>query len=278
MNSDKDTAASAEPRELSSDRQEEVKHSADSLTGNLDEIKSEASDVNQERHRGIKSYVLRAGRMTAAQQRGLEQVFPRLGLTLDQGRLDLDKEFGREAPRVVEIGFGMGASLLEQARAMPEKDFIGIEVHPPGVGKLLDEIDKAGITNLRVFREDALKVLDDSLPAHSIDLVQLFFPDPWPKKKHHKRRIVQMPFVKRIHRVLKEGGAFHMATDWEAYAEHMSEVMQAASGFVNTAESGLYVERPASRPLTKFEARGERLGHGVWDLIYRSVPYEGEAS
>ncbi|WP_442322859.1 tRNA (guanosine(46)-N7)-methyltransferase TrmB [Cernens ardua] len=216
--------------------------------------------------------------MTAAQQRGLEQVFPRLGLTLDQGRLDLDKEFGREAPRVVEIGFGMGASLLEQARAMPEKDFIGIEVHPPGVGKLLDEIDKAGITNLRVFREDALKVLDDSLPAHSIDLVQLFFPDPWPKKKHHKRRIVQMPFVKRIHRVLKEGGAFHMATDWEAYAEHMSEVMQAASGFVNTAESGLYVERPASRPLTKFEARGERLGHGVWDLIYRSVPYEGEAS
>ncbi|ANF56711.1 tRNA (guanosine(46)-N7)-methyltransferase TrmB [Halotalea alkalilenta] len=219
--------------------------------------------------RGIKSYVLRAGRMTIAQTRGLEEVYPRLGLTLAQGCLDLDQVFGRHAPRVVEIGFGMGASLLEQARRQPEVDFIGIEVHPPGVGKLLDELDKAGIENVRVFREDALKVLDESLPAASIDLLQLFFPDPWPKKKHHKRRIVQPEFVARVKRVLKPGGRFHMATDWEAYAEHMAQVMRDAPGFENTSVDGPYVPRPESRPLTKFEARGERLGHGVWDLIHR---------
>ncbi len=207
--------------------------------------------------------------MTLAQRRGLEDVFPRLGLTLSQGRLDPATLFGRQAPLVVEIGFGMGGSLLEQAQANPGTDFIGIEVHPPGVGKLLDEVDKAGLENVRVFREDALKVLDDCLPAESVDTLQLFFPDPWPKKRHHKRRIVQAAFIERVRRVLKPGGRFHMATDWQPYAEYMVEAMSEAPGFTTQALDGDYVPRPEFRPLTKFETRGERLGHGVWDLIYQ---------
>ena len=179
--------------------------------------------------------------------------------------------FGRQAPRVVEIGFGMGNSLIEQAETHPDTDFIGIEVHAPGVGKLLDEVDKRGLTNLRVYREDALAVLEQCLPEGSLTTLQLFFPDPWPKKKHHKRRIVQPAFVELIRTRLMPGGTFHLATDWEAYAEWMAEVMEAAPGYANTAsaETAPYVPRPAFRPLTKFEARGEKLGHGVWDLIYR---------
>lgn len=221
--------------------------------------------------RGIKSYVLRAGRMTAAQERGLKDVWPTWGLTLADGRQDLEQLFGRQAPCVVEIGFGMGKSLVEQAQSHPETDFIGIEVHAPGVGKLLDEADKRGLTNLRVYREDALAVLADCLAEASIDTLQLFFPDPWPKKKHHKRRIVQLPFVELVRSRLKSGGKLHMATDWQAYAEFMAEVMAEAPGFTNTApaETAPFVERPDFRPLTKFEQRGERLGHGVWDLIYR---------
>jgi len=220
--------------------------------------------------RGIKSYVLRAGRMTQAQTRGLEEVWPRLGLTLDDGPQDPATLFGRQAPLVVEIGFGMGGSLIEQAERHPETDFIGIEVHAPGVGKLLDEADKRGLSNLRVYREDALRVLDECLPDASLERLQLFFPDPWPKKKHHKRRIVQPAFVELVRRCLKPGGTLHMATDWEAYAEWMAEVMAEAPGYRNTApaESAPYVPRPDFRPLTKFEARGERLGHGVWDLIF----------
>jgi tRNA (guanine-N7-)-methyltransferase len=222
-------------------------------------------------HRGIKSYVLRAGRMTPAQTRGLEEVWPRLGLSLEDGRQDLDTLFGRRAPRVVEIGFGMGASLIEQAEARPDTDFIGIEVHAPGVGKLLDEADKRGLTNLRVYREDALAVLERCLPEASLDTVQLFFPDPWPKKRHHKRRLVQPAFVELVRTRLRLGGTLHLATDWTPYAEWMAEVLAAAPGFTNTAdpETSPFVPRPESRPLTKFEARGERLGHGVWDLIYR---------
>lgn len=223
--------------------------------------------------RGIKSYVLRAGRMTQAQTRGLEELWPQLGVTLAAGRQDLDVLFGRRAPRVVEVGFGMGASLIEQAASHPDTDFIGIEVHPPGVGKLLDEADKRGLSNIRIYREDALAVLEQCLPEASIDTLQLFFPDPWPKKKHHKRRIVQPAFVELIRTRLKLGGTLHMATDWQAYAEWMSEVMAAMPGYVNTAtpETAPYVPRPAFRPLTKFELRGERLGHGVWDLIYRRI-------
>ncbi|MFG6138870.1 MULTISPECIES: tRNA (guanosine(46)-N7)-methyltransferase TrmB [unclassified Halomonas] len=223
--------------------------------------------------RGIKSYVLRAGRMTAAQTRGLEEVWPRLGLTLEDGRQDLETLFGRRAPVVLEIGFGMGGSLIEQAETHPDTDFIGIEVHAPGVGKLLDEADKRGLTNLRVYREDALLVLERCLPEGSLDTLQLFFPDPWTKKKHHKRRIVQPAFVELVRTRLKPGGTLHMATDWEAYAEWMAEVMAEAPGYRNTAtdDTAPYVPRPEFRPLTKFEQRGEKLGHGVWDLIFRRV-------
>jgi tRNA (guanine-N7-)-methyltransferase len=223
--------------------------------------------------RGIKSYVLRAGRATQAQTRGLEEVWPRLGLTLADSRQDLHALFGRDAPRVVEVGFGMGGSLIEQAETHPETDFIGIEVHAPGVGKLLDEADKRGLTNLRVYREDALAVLDQCLPEASLATLQLFFPDPWPKKKHHKRRIVQPAFVELVRTRLKLGGRFHLATDWAAYAEWMADVMEAAPGFSNTAtaETAPYVPHPDFRPLTKFEVRGEKLGHGVRDLIYRRL-------
>ena len=221
--------------------------------------------------RGIKSYVIRAGRTTQAQTRGLEEVWPRFGLTIADGRQDLDALFGRQAPRVAEIGFGMGNSLIEQAERHPDTDFIGIEVHAPGVGKLLDEADKRGLTNLRVYREDALAVLEQCLPEASLTTLQLFFPDPWPKKKHHKRRIVQPAFVELIRTRLTPGGTLHMATDWEAYAAWMAEVMDAAPGYTNTADAATapYVPRPDFRPLTKFEARGEKLGHGVWDLIYQ---------
>ncbi|SFC32961.1 tRNA (guanine-N(7)-)-methyltransferase [Marinospirillum celere] len=218
----------------------------------------------------IRSFVLRQGRMTGAQQRGINDFLPRYGLSLDEGRIDPAGVFGRQAPLVVEVGFGMGNSLLEQLQAMPDHDFIGIEVHLPGVGKLLCEAGDLNLDNLRVYRDDAVEVLNQCLPDESIDLFQLFFPDPWPKKKHHKRRIVQPPFVETVRKKLKIGGRFHLATDWEAYAEHMRDVMNAAPGYANTAELGQdFVPRPASRPLTKFEKRGEKLGHGVWDLIYQ---------
>nr|WP_298376635.1 tRNA (guanosine(46)-N7)-methyltransferase TrmB [uncultured Halomonas sp.] len=237
----------------------------------MNEEAQAADDPNPRPKRGVKSYVLRAGRMTAAQTRGLEEAWPRWGLSVEEGLQDLDYLFGRSGnPRIVEIGFGMGGSLIEQAEAHPDTDFIGIEVHAPGVGKLLDEVDKRGLTNLRVYRDDALEVLSRCLPETSLDAVQLFFPDPWPKKKHHKRRIVQPTFVELVRTRLKVGGVLHMATDWEAYAEYMSEVMERAPGYRNTAEAQTapYVSRPEFRPLTKFEARGERLGHGVWDLIF----------
>lgn len=220
----------------------------------------------------IRSFVLRQGRMTAAQQRGIDEFLPKYGRTLEDGAFDAAEVFGRTAPLVVEVGFGMGASLLQQLQSMPDHDFVGIEVHLPGVGKLLCEAGDLGVDNLRVYRADAVEVLNQCFADESIDLFQLFFPDPWPKKKHHKRRIVQPPFVETIRKKLKIGGRFHLATDWEAYAEHMRDVMNAAPGYQNTATAGEdFVPRPDSRPLTKFEQRGERLGHGVWDLIYQRV-------
>lgn len=218
--------------------------------------------------RAVRSFVLRSGRLTVGQERAMQRLWPVLGLALEDGVLDSSCIFGRQAPVILEIGFGMGASLAEMAAARPDTNFVGIEVHPPGVGSLLMACDREGLENVRIYREDALDVLRDCIAPGSLEGVQLYFPDPWPKKKHHKRRIVQPDFVALVAERLRPGGWLHMATDWENYAEHMLAVMETQRQFRNQAGPGCYSERPPWRPRTKFEQRGERLGHGVWDLIY----------
>lgn len=219
--------------------------------------------------RGIRSFVLRQGRMTVGQKNAFDRCWPKFGLTREQGMIDPREVFGREAPLNLEIGFGMGKSLATMAAAAPEQDFIGVEVHLPGVGALLKEVEDHGLENLRVYNIDANDVIDLCLPDASLDRVMVFFPDPWHKKRHHKRRLVQAEFVQRLRHKLRVGGILHLATDWENYAEHMMEVMQASEGFANTVEEGGFSPRPDDRPITKFEQRGERLGHGVWDLLFR---------
>lgn len=212
---------------------------------------------------------MRAGRMTPGQQRGLDEGWPRFGLELDQSaQLNYRALFGRDAPVTLEIGFGMGQSLLEMAAAAPEQDFIGIEVHRPGVGALLAGLLREELDNVRVYSCDALEVLRQSIPDASLDRVLLFFPDPWHKSRHHKRRIVNPAFAELVRQKLKPGGVLHMATDWVPYAEYMLEVMQAAPGYHNLSPTGDWVERPAERPETKFERRGTRLGHQVRDLKF----------
>lgn len=239
------------------------------LNDNTQLAEEQAGEKPQYR-RGIKSFVIRAGRLTKGQEGALERQWPVMGLELAQGPLNPVEVFGRDGHVVLEIGYGMGQSLVKMAQAAPEKDFIGVEVHLPGVGSLLYLAEEAGISNLRTFKEDAIEVLK-LLPDNSIDTVQLFFPDPWHKKKHNKRRIVQPEFAQTIRRILKTGGVFHMATDWEPYKEHMLEVMDVADGYENIAGKGQCVPRPENRPLTKFEKRGETKGHGVWDLMFRKV-------
>lgn len=221
--------------------------------------------------RSVRSFVVRAGRMTEGQERGYRENWPEFGLELSDGVLDYQECFGRDADTVLEIGFGMGDSLIEMARQMPEKNYIGIEVHPPGVGRLLSRIREEGIANIRVYCDDAVEVLAQCIPDQSLDALQLFFPDPWPKKRHHKRRIVQPEFAQSIRHKLKLGGQFHMATDWQPYAEHMMEVMSAAEGYQNAISEGAYADQPEWRPVTKFQRRGENLGHGVWDLLFKRV-------
>ncbi|KAF7775406.1 tRNA (guanine-N7-)-methyltransferase [Pseudoalteromonas citrea] len=219
--------------------------------------------------RRIRSFVKREGRLTKGQAAAIEKCWPTMGLEHSQGLLDLSEVFGNDNDVVLEIGFGMGKSLVEMAKNAPHLNFIGIEVHKPGVGACLMEADEAGITNLRVFEHDAVEVLDDCIKDASLTTMQLFFPDPWHKKRHHKRRIVQLEFVESLRSKLKIGGVFHMATDWENYAEHMLEVMNAAPGYENLSTTADYMPRPDNRPLTKFEQRGHRLGHGVWDLMFK---------
>ncbi len=223
------------------------------------------------RRREIKSYVMRAGRMTDGQQRGLDEGWPKFGLLLADGPQDFDHVFGRQAPRTLEIGFGMGQSLLEMAQAAPEQDFIGIEVHRPGVGALLNGLLTENVSNVRVYSCDALEVLKNCVADASLDRLMLFFPDPWHKSRHHKRRIVQPEFAQLVRSKLKVGGVFHLATDWQQYAEHMLDVLNVAPGLQNLSEDQTWVARPEERPVTKFERRGERLGHGVWDLKFIRV-------
>jgi len=220
--------------------------------------------------RKIRSFVMRAGRLTEGQQRALEQQWPEYGLELGVPFNPVEI-FQREAPLIAEIGFGMGDSMLEMAQADPDSDFVGIEVHTPGVGRLLNNASEHSVTNIRVYQDDAVEVFNQCFADDSIDRLQLFFPDPWHKKKHHKRRIVQLEFAELVRRKLKPGGIWHMATDWEPYAEHMIEIMSAAPGYENEAGEKLYVPKPDYRPETKFERRGARLGHGVWDMRFIKV-------
>jgi tRNA (guanine-N7-)-methyltransferase len=227
-------------------------------------------DIRPEyRKKSIRSYVVRAGRMTDGQRNAFENSWSTYGLKLADGAIDTDTVFGRSGPKVLEIGFGMGDSLLQMAAAEPATDFIGIEVHPPGVGTIMNIAQSEGISNLRVYLADANDVLEECFPPQSIDRLQLYFPDPWHKKKHNKRRIVQPQFVQLVRERLRPSGVLHMATDWQHYAEQMLETLDEAEGFENIAGIGQYSARPDYRPMTKFEKRGERLGHGVWDLIYK---------
>ena len=222
-------------------------------------------------HRPIRSFVRREGRITPSQQLALKRLWPRYGLDSDDELFDFSAIFGRQAPRILEIGFGNGASLLQMAQANPENDYLGIEVHRPGVGRLMHELEKARLENVRVVSEDALFVLRRNIPDHSLTAVQLFFPDPWHKKRHHKRRIVQADFVQLVWQKLSGGGRFHLATDWEDYAQYMMMVLSDAPGFNNIGGNGCFIPRPDYRPLTKFEQRGKRLGHGVRDLIFERI-------
>lgn len=219
--------------------------------------------------RKIQSFVLREGRLTKAQERALAELWPRFGIDYTSRVTVPDSLFGRAAPLVVEIGFGMGRSLVAMAQREPEKNFLGIEVHAPGVGALLMGIEEHALANVRVMRHDAVEVLAQMLPDASIDRLQLYFPDPWHKKRHHKRRIVQAEFLQLVARQLKPGGLFHFATDWQPYAEWTLELLRAEPALHNLSTTGDYVPQPDWRPDTKFEARGERLGHGVWDLLFR---------
>jgi tRNA (guanine-N7-)-methyltransferase len=224
-------------------------------------------DTPQVAHpRAIRSYVLRAGRMGTGQQRALAELGPRFVLPYQAQPIDYAAVFGRNAPVVLEIGFGMGDATARIAAARPDTDFIGVEVHTPGVGALLRHIGEKELGNLRIVQHDAVEVLRQMIAPASLAGVHIFFPDPWHKKKHHKRRLIQPGFVAALVTRLTPGGYLHCATDWQPYAEQMLEVLNAEPGLRNTAEG--YAPRPDYRPLTKFENRGLKLGHGVWDLVF----------
>lgn len=221
--------------------------------------------------RQIRSFVRREGRLTPGQQKALDQLWPIFGIEDEQEALDLNTLFNREAPRVLEIGFGNGASLAQMAKNQPDHDFIGIEVHRPGVGQLLKSIQNDELSNVRVACTDAVALLKNRIKDKSLDRIQIFFPDPWHKKRHHKRRIIQPAFVNVLADKLKHGGHLHLATDWQDYAEQMLEDVSGNERFCNCSHDGSYIERPDYRPITKFEQRGHRLGHGVWDLLFKRL-------
>ena len=225
------------------------------------------TDTTELSKRHIRSFVLRQGRVTPAQQRACDTLLPRFGIPYTMQRLDLALAFGRDAPRIVEIGFGMGDSTATIALAQPKNDYLALEVHTPGVGNLLKLIDAQRLSNIRVIQHDAVEVLRDMLGEATLDGVHIFFPDPWHKARHNKRRLIQAPFITQLVQKLRPGGYLHVATDWQNYAEQILTVLSAEPLLENTVEN--YAPRPAYRPLTKFEQRGIRLGHEVWDLVFR---------
>jgi tRNA (guanine-N7-)-methyltransferase len=219
------------------------------------------------RHRSIRSYVLRQGRMSVAQRRAYEQLFGQYAIEFAQRPLDFAAVFGRDAPTVLEIGFGMGETTAAIAQAHPETNYLGIEVHSPGVGSLLKLIAERGLANVRIVQYDAVEVVEHMIAPATAAGIHIFFPDPWPKKRHHKRRLIRAPFVHVLASCLAPGGYLHLATDWEDYAQQMLDVLNQEPLLVNTVPD--YAPRPDHRPLTKFEQRGRKLGHPVWDLVYR---------
>jgi tRNA (guanine-N7-)-methyltransferase len=219
--------------------------------------------------RSIRSFVTRTGRITDAQERALEVLWPKYGVEFAPTPLSLDTLFGRRAPRSVEIGFGNGDNLAKTAAEHRERDYLGIEVHRPGVGRLLLALEEGQLTNVRLICHDAVEVLAQQIPPASLDEVVILFPDPWPKKRHHKRRLVQGAFVELVTERLAPGGLIRMATDWQPYAEEMLATLRANPRLLNLAADGTYIPRPADRIVTRFERRGERLGHDVWDLAFR---------
>lgn len=226
---------------------------------------------NDKGHRPVRSFVLRKGRLTSAQQHALIDLWPFYGIDNATTVLDFADHFGHTADVIVEIGFGNGESTWQMAQGEPDKNFIGIEVHPPGVGQLLMALEKHAIENVRIVSDDAVSFIQQRVAPGSIKGVRIYFPDPWPKKRHHKRRIIQPGFVTELARCMASGGILHLATDWQAYAEHMLEVMGGNPDFINLSDHADYCERPNWRPHTKYEQRGERLGHVVRDLLYRRL-------
>ena len=224
--------------------------------------------VSNRRH--IRSFVLRQGRVSTAQRRAVEMLLPKFGIAYAAAPLDLDAVFGRPGPKTLEIGFGMGETTAQIAAAHPHNDYLGIEVHTPGVGSLLRLIEAYALANVRIIQYDAVEVLNHMIAPESLSAIHVFFPDPWPKKRHHKRRLIQPPLARLLASRLQPGGHLHLATDWEDYAEQMLEVLSAEERLENTA--GGFAARPAYRPLTKFETRGLKLGHRVWDLVFRRNP------
>jgi tRNA (guanine-N7-)-methyltransferase len=222
--------------------------------------------------RVIKTYVLRAGRMGSGQIRAFEQFGPQFLLNYVPNKLNVTQAFGRTAPLILEIGFGMGDATAKIAQSRIEDNFLCCEVHAPGVGALLKRCGEEGIGNIRILQHDAIEVMDQMLGLNSLDGVHIFFPDPWHKSRHHKRRLIQGPFVQRLAQHIKPGGYLHLATDWQPYAEQMLQVLSAEPLLHNTAtDASGYAEKPIYRPLTKFENRGLKLGHGVWDLVFRRI-------
>ena len=228
------------------------------------------SGAAQHPARAIRSFVLRQGRVSSAQQRAHDTLLPRFGIPFAEKAIDLEASFGRAAPKILEIGFGMGETTATIAKANPDRDYLGIEVHTPGVGSLLKTIGEEGITNIRVIQHDAVEVLKHMIAPGTLDGVHVFFPDPWPKKRHHKRRLLQPPLIALLASRMKSGAYLHTATDWEEYAQQMLAVLSAEPLLENTStDASGYAPRPAYRPQTKFETRGLKLGHGVWDLVFR---------
>nr|VFK64665.1 MAG: tRNA (guanine-N7-)-methyltransferase [Candidatus Kentron sp. UNK]VFK71171.1 MAG: tRNA (guanine-N7-)-methyltransferase [Candidatus Kentron sp. UNK] len=221
------------------------------------------------RHRKIRSFVCRPGRITRAQRQALATDWGRFGIVIEGHALDLDAIFGRRAPRYLEIGFGMGDALVEMALTHPERDYLGVEVYEPGLGRVIHRLSQENLSNARAIRGDAVAVLETCIVPGALDGILLYFPDPWPKKRHHKRRIVQPGFVSLVCERLRLGGYFELATDWEDYALHMLKVLEAEPRLDNLAGPGRFSARPEHRPLTKFERRGERLGHRIWDLLFQ---------